>query len=170
MENIRKHCYFFFQTGPPTARYGKNLGQAKKRYKEEKKILTFRLTRDHLRHLFALIKCLLLSPYQIWSSSLPPEGSFGTHGLRIILLTNFLSSRTQIHKSLLSHRHDGFGKVSFFVQCTKMQLITLQNFNIHTFFSQFLWFFSLKCWFKGQIISIIHLSLPDVFLLKYQWK
>ena len=59
MENIRKLCYFFFQTGPPTARYGKNLGQAKKRYKEEKKILTFRLTRDHLRHLFALIKCLL---------------------------------------------------------------------------------------------------------------
>ena len=29
-------------------------------------------------------------------------------------------------------------KVSFFVQCTKMQLITLQNFNIHTCFSQFL--------------------------------
>ena len=34
--------------------------------------------------------------------------------------------------------------VSFFIQCTKMQLITLQNFNIQTCFSQFLWFFSLK--------------------------
>jgi hypothetical protein len=34
-------------------------------------------------------------------------------------------------------------KVSFFVQCTKMQLITLQTFNIQTYFSQFLWFFSL---------------------------
>ena len=31
-------------------------------------------------------------------------------------------------------------KVSFMVQCTKMQLITLQNFNIQTYFSQFLWF------------------------------
>ena len=52
-------------------------------------------------------------------------------------------------------------KVSFFLQCTQMQLITLQNFNIQTGFSQFLWLFSLKCWFKGQIISRIH-SLPDV--------
>ena len=41
-------------------------------------------------------------------------------------------------------------KVSFFVYCAKMQLITLQNFNTQTCFSQFLWFFSLKCWFKGQ--------------------
>ena len=58
-----------------------------------------------------------------------------------------------------------FLKVSFLVQCTKMQLITLQNFNIQTCFSQFLWFFSLKCWFKGQIISIIHLSLPKAYKL-----
>ena len=36
-------------------------------------------------------------------------------------------------------------KVSFFGECTKMQLITSQNFNIQTCFSQFLWFFSLKC-------------------------
>ena len=36
-------------------------------------------------------------------------------------------------------------KVSFFVQCKKMQLITLQNFNTQTYFSQFLWVFSLKC-------------------------
>ena len=40
-------------------------------------------------------------------------------------------------------------KVSFFVLCSKMQLITLQNFHIQTYFSQFLWFVSLKCWFKG---------------------
>ena len=36
-------------------------------------------------------------------------------------------------------------QVSFFNQCSKMQLITLQNFHIQTCFSQFLWFFSLKC-------------------------
>ena len=59
----------------------------------------------------------------------------------------------------------GLSTVSFFVQCTKMQLITLQNFNIQTYFSQFLWFFSLKCWFKGQIISRIHLSLPNAYKL-----
>ena len=34
-------------------------------------------------------------------------------------------------------------KVSFFVQCRKMQLITLQKFHIQTCFSQFLWVFSL---------------------------
>ena len=39
-------------------------------------------------------------------------------------------------------------KVRLFVQCPKMQLITFQNFNIQTCFSQFLWFFCLKCWFK----------------------
>ena len=33
-------------------------------------------------------------------------------------------------------------KVSFFIQCTKMQLITLQNFTIQTCFSQFLRFLS----------------------------
>ena len=44
------------------------------------------------------------------------------------------------------------------------------------FFSQFLCFFSLKCWFKGQIISRIHLSLPNAYKLMcfdrntYQWK
>ena len=58
-----------------------------------------------------------------------------------------------------------YHKVSFFVQCTKMQLITLQNFNIKTCFSQFLWFFSLKCCFKCQIISRIHLSLPNAYKL-----
>ena len=33
---------------------------------------------------------------------------------------------------------------SFLVQYTKAQLIILQNFNIQTCFSQFLWFFSLN--------------------------
>ena len=47
-------------------------------------------------------------------------------------------------------------KVSFFGLCSKMQLIPLQNFIVKTCFIQFLWFFRLKCWFKGQIISIIH--------------
>ena len=56
-------------------------------------------------------------------------------------------------------------KVSFFVQCTKIQLITSQNFDIHTFFSKFLWFFILKCWSKGQIMSRIHLGLPNAYKL-----
>ena len=56
-------------------------------------------------------------------------------------------------------------KVSLFVQCIKKQLITLQNFHIQYCFSQFLWFCSLKCWFKGQIISRIHLILPNAYKL-----
>ena len=56
-------------------------------------------------------------------------------------------------------------KVSFFLQCSKMQLIPLKNFNIKTCFIQFLWFFRLKCWFKGQIVSRIHLSLPNAYKL-----
>ena len=36
-------------------------------------------------------------------------------------------------------------KVSFFGQCSKMQLIPFKNFNIKTCFIQFLWFFRLKC-------------------------
>ena len=51
-------------------------------------------------------------------------------------------------------------KESFFIQCTKIQLITLQNFNIQTCFSQFLWFFS----FKGQI-SRNHLILLNAYKL-----
>ena len=49
-------------------------------------------------------------------------------------------------------------QVSFFVQCIKKRLITNQNVNIQTCSSQFLWFFSLKCWFRGQIISRVHFS------------
>ena len=56
-------------------------------------------------------------------------------------------------------------KVSFFDQCIKKQSITLQNFHIQTCFSQFLWFFSLKWWFKGQMMSKIHLSLPNAYKL-----
>ena len=37
-----------------------------------------------------------------------------------------------------------YSKVSFFVECIKKQLITLQNFNIQTCFGQFLWFFILN--------------------------
>jgi hypothetical protein len=46
-----------------------------------------------------------------------------------------------------------------------MQLLPLKNFNIKTCFIQFLWFFRLKCWFIGQIISRIHLSLPNAYKL-----
>ena len=56
-------------------------------------------------------------------------------------------------------------KVSFFIQYTKMQLITVKNFNIQTCCSQFLGFFSLKCRYKGQIISRIHLILPNAYEL-----
>ena len=56
-------------------------------------------------------------------------------------------------------------RVSFFGQWSKMQLISLQNFIIKTCFIQFLWFFRLKCWLKGQIISRIHLSLPNEYKL-----
>ena len=52
-------------------------------------------------------------------------------------------------------------KVSFFVQRTNMQLITIQNFNIQTYDSHCFWFFSLKCRFKSQIIFRILLSLPN---------
>jgi len=58
-------------------------------------------------------------------------------------------------------------KVFFFHQCSKMQFITFQNFHIQTCFCQFLCFFSLKCWFKGQMMSRIHLSLPNVYKLMY---
>jgi len=56
-------------------------------------------------------------------------------------------------------------KVRCLYQCSKMQFITFQNFHIQTWFSQFLWFFSLKCWFKGQMMSKIHLSLPNAYKL-----
>ena len=46
-----------------------------------------------------------------------------------------------------------------------MQLIPLEKFNIKTCFIQFLWFFRLKCWFKGQMISRIHLCLPKAYKL-----
>ena len=54
-------------------------------------------------------------------------------------------------------------KVSFFGQCSKMQSIPLKKFNIQICFFEFLWFFKSKCWSKGQIISRIHLSLPNAY-------
>ena len=54
--------------------------------------------------------------------------------------------------ALKKHNEEPIGKLvqmitkaSFFVHCTKMQLITLQNFSMPTYFSQFLWFFNLEC-------------------------
>ena len=55
-------------------------------------------------------------------------------------------------------------KVSIFLQCRKMQLIPIKKFNNKTCLIQFHWFFRLKCWFKGQMIYIIHLSLLIKFL------
>ena len=56
-------------------------------------------------------------------------------------------------------------KVVFFCQCSKMQSISFKKFIIKTCFIQFLWVFRLKCWLKGQIISRIHLSLPNEYKL-----
>jgi len=56
-------------------------------------------------------------------------------------------------------------KVSFLGMCSKMQIIPIKNLNIKKVVPQFLWFFRLKCWFKGQIISRIHLSLPNAYKL-----
>ena len=73
-------------------------------------------------------------------------------------------------KSLSTHREENkfkyiylpnCTKVSFFGLCSKMQIIPIKKLNIKTCFIQFLWFFRLKCWFKGQIISRTHLSLPN---------
>ena len=52
-------------------------------------------------------------------------------------------------------------KVSFFHQCSKMQIIPIKKFNIQSYFFQFLWLFRWKCWFQGQIIPRIHLILPN---------
>jgi hypothetical protein len=73
--------------------------------------------------------------------------------------TNKEAKIPSINKTVLSP------KVSFFLQCSKMQIIPLKKFNIKTCFIQFLWFFRLQCWFKGQIISRIHLSLPNAYKL-----
>ena len=56
-------------------------------------------------------------------------------------------------------------KVSYFGMCSKMQIIPIKNLNIKKVVPQFLWFFRLKCWFKGQIISRIHLRLPNAYKL-----
>ena len=56
-------------------------------------------------------------------------------------------------------------KVSFLGLCSKMQIIPIKNLNIKKVVPQFLWFFRLKCWFKGQIISRIHLNLPNAYKL-----
>ena len=57
------------------------------------------------------------------------------------------------------------GKVSFLGLCSKMQIIPIKNLNIKKVVPQFLWFFRLKCWFKGQIISRIKLSLTNAYKL-----
>ena len=54
-------------------------------------------------------------------------------------------------------------RVNLFVQCTKMQLITSQNFNIQTCFSQFLWFFGLTLFLpaKGRISPYMSVTWPS---------
>ena len=69
-----------------------------------------------------------------------PQNIFTTH------LYNQTYKKYELWKNNNHYVNHNFTKVSFFIQCTKMQLITLQNFNIQTCFSQFPWVFSLKCW------------------------
>ena len=89
------------------------------------------------------------------------EKSLGIYlsGHHLAVIKKLSGSRQSVIKILKS------SKPSFFVHCTKMQLITFQNFNIQACFSQFLWFSSLKCWFKGHMISRIHLGLPNLYKL-----
>ena len=56
-------------------------------------------------------------------------------------LPQTLSQKALRSKALLSGRT----KVSFFGQCSKMQIIPIKKLNIKTCFIQFLWFFRLKC-------------------------
>ena len=67
--------------------------------------------------------------------------------LKEYLNFNFQRKATE---NWLRHKRDQSDKVGFFGECTQMQLITSQNFNIQTCFSPFPWCFSWKCWFKGQ--------------------
>ena len=54
--------------------------------------------------------------------------------------------------------------------CHRFSLIWRRLENSCCFFevvlANFFDFFSLKCWFKGQIISRIHLSLPNAYILR----
>ena len=103
---------------------------------------------------------IIISPTRIWITRLFHKTYlFTTH------LYNQTYKKYELWKNNNHYVNHNFTKVSFFIQCTKMQLITLQNFNIQTCFSQFPWVFSLKCWFEDQIISRIHLSLPNAYKL-----
>ena len=55
-------------------------------------------------------------------------------------------------------------KASFIVHCTKMQLITSQNFNIQTCFRKLLWFFSLPNAYK--LCVLIEMSM-EIGMLKF---
>jgi hypothetical protein len=78
------------------------------------------------------------------------------------------SEKIKILGAVLQGRNHGKNlgaKVSFFGLCSKMKIIPIKNFNIKKVVLQFLPFFRLKCWFKGQTISRIHLRLPNAYKL-----
>ena len=77
----------------------------------------------------------------------------------------FMNSKEPLYFKLLVANYvlRKIHKVIFFGLCSKMQIIPIRNLNIEKVVLQFLWFFRLKCWFKGQIISRIHLSLPNAY-------
>jgi len=126
------------------------------------KIVTKQTSKE--KKIEAKLKCsLIVTTLLSWKKkSCPPvqlSEKYFWRSIVINLLIPYPRSIPRPHwlKSEFLEINIQFHKVSFFVQCTKMQLITLQNFNIQTWFSQFLSFFSLKCWFKGPMISRIHL-------------
>ena len=78
-----------------------------------------------------------------------PSASEGIFGFSWIMLSNDAKIRACFPSFLAATAP----KVSFFGMCSKMQIIPIKNLNIKKVVPQFLWFFRLKCRFKGQIIS-----------------
>ena len=81
-----------------------------------------------------------------------------------ILSFNLSLYSHSIIKIILTHDHLGmnFTFVLVFLQCSKMQLITFQNFHIQTCFSHFLWFFSLMV---TALMEKSHFSVSDFNML-----
>ena len=98
-----------------------------------------------------LISCLLQKKNQKTSNATKVQPFLFCQGFNN--LVNFV-----VYKYILKNSST---KVSFFHQCSKMQIISIKIFNIQTSFFQFLWFFRSKCWFQGQII--LHLILPNTY-------
>ena len=88
----------------------------------------------------------------IWSSAYRP----GSHHWKFIILKiKGKAVMTYRNLNIVTRKLEHLEvKTTAKTQCYSItRLITCQNIIL---LSQFLWFFSLKCWFKDQIISKIH--------------